>query len=228
MNRFGISVPLVVIAMLATRPAVAQFAPYPARVNQQRGATVGGLAGAALGAIIGDNSGEAGAGAAIGGVVGAVAGGVLGNAADKERAYAAGGGITAPRPVYRSGPVYPSRVPVRSVPVQTVPAAVVTPQTAVGVSDVIQMSRSGLGSQVIINQIESRGVTHAVAVSDIIEMHRQGVAEHVITAMQRVGDGVSVAAAPVVVEPVVVTRPVAPRINVHHYHPHPRGFYRGF
>ena len=215
MSRFGLLTLVAALAWAGLAPtADAQFAPYPSRVNQQRGATVGGIAGAALGAIIGDNSGEAGAGAAIGGVAGAVAGGLLGNAADKERAYQQTRPVqVAPRPVYRP-PAYVPTTPVVAAPVA---------QPAVGVTDVIQMSRSGLGEQVIINQIRSRGVTHSVAVSDIIEMHRQGVTERVITTMQNQGE--SVVANPVVVEPVIVTRPAAPRVNVHHYHP-PRGYYR--
>lgn len=45
----------------------------------EKGAVIGGLGGAGLGAVIGNQSGNAGTGAVIGGVAGAVAGAVIGN-----------------------------------------------------------------------------------------------------------------------------------------------------
>lgn len=45
----------------------------------EKGAVVGGLGGAGLGAIIGNQSGHLAGGAAIGGVAGAVAGALIGN-----------------------------------------------------------------------------------------------------------------------------------------------------
>lgn len=211
----------VVSGLAFSSSAKAQFSTFPPRVQQQRGATVGGLAGAVIGAVIGDNNNEAGAGAAIGGVVGAVAGGVLGNAADKERAYVGSqqrGFVTPRSQTTFSPPQY------------------VAPQTAVGISDVIQMSRSGLSENVIINQIQSRGVTAQIQVPGILELHRQGVTENVITAMQAapvgpiaVAQNNQIAAPPqqvIVRERVVVPHPV----NVHHFHGGHRGYYyrRGF
>jgi uncharacterized protein YcfJ len=56
--------------------------------NTNAGAAIGGLSGAALGGIIGHQSGRALEGAAIGAAGGAVAGGLIGNAADqREREY---------------------------------------------------------------------------------------------------------------------------------------------
>lgn len=157
---------------IAPASALAQFG-GPSRVNQQRGATLGGLAGAVAGGLIGDNNGEAGAGAAIGGVIGAVTGGILGNATDKEAAYN-----------------NQQRVYARQ-------QQAVVAQSSVSISDVVSMSRSGLSENVIINQIQSRGVTAQPQVSDIIAMHQQGVNERVITAMQQANVGqVQVASAP--------------------------------
>lgn len=51
--------------------------------KKERGAVAGGLGGAAVGAIVGSQSGNAGAGAVIGGAAGAGAGGVIGNELDK-------------------------------------------------------------------------------------------------------------------------------------------------
>jgi uncharacterized protein YcfJ len=51
--------------------------------NAQTGAVVGGLGGAALGGIIGHQSGRGLEGAAIGGALGAVGGNAVGNAQDQ-------------------------------------------------------------------------------------------------------------------------------------------------
>lgn len=48
----------------------------------EKGAVIGGLGGAGLGAIIGNQSGQALGGAAIGGAAGAVAGAIIGNQMD--------------------------------------------------------------------------------------------------------------------------------------------------
>jgi outer membrane protein OmpA-like peptidoglycan-associated protein len=52
----------------------------------QKGAAIGGLSGAGLGAIIGSRSGHAGRGALIGGAAGALVGGVVGNYMDRQAA----------------------------------------------------------------------------------------------------------------------------------------------
>jgi len=57
----------------------------PAGPNTQRGAATGGLGGAALGGIIGHQSGRGLEGAAIGAAAGAAAGGLYGNARDQEQ-----------------------------------------------------------------------------------------------------------------------------------------------
>ncbi len=51
--------------------------------NAQTGAVVGGLGGAALGGIIGHQSGRGLEGAAIGGAIGAVGGNAIGNSQDQ-------------------------------------------------------------------------------------------------------------------------------------------------
>jgi len=50
----------------------------------ERGAAVGGVGGAALGGIVGSQSGRTGGGALIGGAAGAGAGALIGNQLDKE------------------------------------------------------------------------------------------------------------------------------------------------
>lgn len=180
MHRIAFTFGLVCLAF-ATTPSTtsAQYIPgqpYPApngRVNQQRGATLGGIAGAVAGGLIGDNNGEAGAGAAIGGVLGAVTGGILGNAADKETTYQ-----RQQNAVARQQNAYAQQQQV----------AVVN-QSAVSIGDVVSMSRSGLSDSVIINQIQTRGVLTQPQVADIISLHQQGVSETVITTMQTAPTG---------------------------------------
>ena len=53
--------------------------------DAQTGAVVGGLLGAAAGAVVGHQSGERDAGAAIGAGVGALGGYVIGNESDKQK-----------------------------------------------------------------------------------------------------------------------------------------------
>lgn len=57
----------------------------PAGPNTQRGIATGGLAGAAVGGIVGHQSGRGLQGAAIGAAGGAAAGGLFGNARDQEQ-----------------------------------------------------------------------------------------------------------------------------------------------
>ncbi len=184
-----------------------------AQVQTQRGAAMGGLAGAVVGGIIGDKNNEAGAGAAIGGLVGAVTGGVLGNAADKQQT------IDQQRYYYQQ----------QQRQLRNVEAT----QAAVSTADVVTMTRSGLSENVIINQIQQRGVQQRLEVSDIIALHQQGVTESVITAMQNSVTGVQrvaraeapavqprvVAPAPVIVEEHYVL-PHYPPPRYRHYHHH--------
>lgn len=202
---------IVVVALLIAIPSSAK-----AQHNTQRGATFGGITGAIAGAIIGDNNNEAGAGAAIGGAIGAVAGGLLGNASDKDNAL-------------RQQQYYQSRQ-------QYATSAYASPQPlgAVSFADVISMSRSGVGDNVILNQIQTRGVQRQPVVSDIISLHQQGVSETVIGAMQQAPTASQLAAAPVAApRPTIVESPVIvqPRIRtygvpVYHGYPHRGHVYR--
>lgn len=59
----------------------------PAGPSTQRGAVAGGLLGAAAGAVVGHQSGNALEGAAVGGALGAGTGAVLGNSQDQKNGY---------------------------------------------------------------------------------------------------------------------------------------------
>lgn len=184
--------------------------PLSAQTNQQRGATFGGLAGAIAGGLIGDHNDEAGAGAAIGGVVGAVAGGILGNAADKDAAIAR-----------QEAAYYQAQ---RNQQYAQQQAAI--RQSAVTLNDVINMSRSGLSDQVIVNQVRQRGYLGKLSVADIIALHEQGVSETVITTLQSTGPATArpvQPAQPTYQPPTVVRQHIhrpAPIIIEEHVLPH--------
>lgn len=161
---------------------------------RRRGVILGGLAGAAVGAAIGDKGNNETTGALVGGALGAIAGGKIGS--DKDRRiehnhqYHSGhqhnghyyttplpyGGhhgyqnIAPAYPVYRQ-PLYPQPIP------------------AVTTADVIQMQRRGLSEATMIRLIQTHGVAIKPSVSEVIDMHEFGVSERVIAAMQ--GDTVS-------------------------------------
>jgi uncharacterized protein YcfJ len=202
MKSFVFRMPLVV-ASFASLALTGDLSTARAQ-NTQRGAILGGLGGAVVGALIGDHNDKAGAGAAIGGAIGAVSGAVLGNARDKE--------IVAQQQrqrYYTEQRVYTQQ--------QQEYAQV---QSAVSISDVITMCRSGLSDSVVINQIQSRGVQQQLQVSDIIAMHQQGVSDVVITSMQsaRVGGTPAIVQpAPVVVQQTPIY--VQERVIVPSYHP---------
>jgi Glycine zipper len=157
---------------------------------QQRakdGAVLGGLAGAVIGGVVGHQNDESTEGILIGGAVGAIAGGLAGHAQDKviarERCYQ--------QQIYNQQVQLQNQQQTRIVRVQ--PSQVVTqtqtqvvtvPSPYVTVDDVLTMSRSGLGDQVIINHIQANGVQRRLQVKDILFMHQQGVSEPVMTAMQ--------------------------------------------
>lgn len=182
----------------------------------QRGATLGGLAGAVAGGIIGENNGRAGRGAVIGGALGAVTGGLLGNAADKDAEWAR-------RQAYQQH-WQQEQWRTQQQASQSV--------GAVSVQDVISMSRSGLGDHVIINQIRVRGVQRTPQVSDIITMHEQGVREAVIASMQEArtaGPGGVPATTPHAPAPgqvIIREREVLPYYPLPRYYgPHPRDYW---
>ena len=74
--------------LLATASLLNLTSCQDAGPNTNTGAVIGGLAGAGLGAIIGNQSGRPLEGAAIGGAVGAIGGGALGNAQDQRNRQA--------------------------------------------------------------------------------------------------------------------------------------------
>ncbi len=182
----------------------------------ESGAAIGGIGGALAGAAIGKHNGETAAGALIGGAVGLVTGAAIGNAADardRRQAYAH-----------------------QQWQYQAQQAQQAQLASAVSSTDVISMSRNGLGEDVIINHIRQNGVQRRPDVHEVISLHKQGVGERVIAAMQTASVGspayaAPAAATPYVARPVIVeqhhyVRPsywdCPPYYHHHYYHPRPR------
>jgi len=157
--------------------------------NTQSGALAGGGVGTVAGALIGGASGHAGEGALIGAAAGAITGGLAGNAADarEERDAAV---------------AHAQYEHARS---QAIAQAVTE-------SDVITMTRNGVGDEVIINSIRTRGCRWNSAPENVIALKQQGVSDRVITAMQNTGLHPAVAA-PLPPPPAVVYAPPPPPVG---------------
>ncbi len=156
--------------------------------NTQRGAVLGGLTGAAAGAIIGNQNREAGAGAAIGGALGLVAGSILGRTEDQrvQDAYA----FQQQQNAYLA-------------------------QRALSPADVVQLTLSRVSDPVIIGAIRNHGVQRPLEVADIVYLSQNGVSDQVIQAMQAIGSSSFSAAGQMVVTrpvPVAVPRYVGPPV----------------
>ena len=73
-----------IILSILTAATISSCASGP---GAQQGAVIGGLGGAAVGGIIGSQSGRGLEGAAIGGALGALGGNAIGNSQDRRRGY---------------------------------------------------------------------------------------------------------------------------------------------
>jgi outer membrane lipoprotein SlyB len=190
-------------SLLAFFAMVVVCSPAYAQRHTERGALLGGLSGALLGAALGDNNGEGAEGALIGGAIGLFSGAVLGSSVDREEAH-----WQARQNYHRS----------------------VQRAQAVSMTDVVQMTQTGLSDHVIMNQIRQRGVQRKIIVPDVIYLHQHGVSDAVITTMQQSPVAATFAVRhqpappPVIIERhhYVAPAPYWPR---HYYSPH--SHYRG-
>ncbi len=167
---------LVGLAMaLVAQSTVAAQQPQGTR----NGAVIGGVSGAVIGGIIGKQNDEIPEGALIGGAVGAVAGGLLGHGYDqRQRAYQQQQWSQPPQHYHRHPTNYNTY---RTVPTRTT----VVPNPGVTISDVLAMTRNGVGESVIINHIYATGLQRRIDTNEIISLHQQGVSENIINAMQQ-------------------------------------------
>ncbi len=132
--------------------------------NTESGTLVGTGLGATAGALIGNVSGHAGGGALIGAAAGALTGALAGNAEDarEERDEAV---------------AHAQYANARSHALAE----------AVTASDVITMSRSGVGDDVIVNSIRTRGCRWNSSPDNVIALKQYGVSDRVIETMQNTG-----------------------------------------
>ena len=185
MFRYWLTVGLGISVSLATMIS----STYGQRARE--GVAVGGVAGAIAGGIIGHQNDETPEGALIGGAIGALAGGLIGRSQDDAIA----------RENYYRQQAYQHRQQQM--------------QAAVSVSDIVQMSRSGVSESLIINHLNSRGVMRRLETRDIIALHQQGVSEGVIDAIQRAPIAGSTPPATRTVVREVAPRPVVVRREYH-------------
>jgi len=192
-HRFGLAHQLLGVALgfcLTGDSLAQQFGAPRTHTNTKRGALIGGVAGAAIGGVVGNQKDRAGKGALIGGAVGAIAGAVIGNEKDKQVAR-------QPQPYqYYHGSPGTYYVPSHSTHVHSSQPVYVTPQTyasapssnvarrPVAVTEVISMTRSGVSDSIIISHIRTNGVVARPSTNDIVTMAQQGVSNSVIAAMQ--------------------------------------------
>ncbi len=177
--------------------------------NARTGSVAGGLTGGAIGALAGADSHRSLEGAAIGALAGATLGGVLGDQVDQDIAH-----VNAEQQAYVDA----------------------TRRNAVTLDQVIQMTVSGLGDELIANQIKTKGVIAPLSTSDLIMLKNNGVSDRVIAAWQETPPAASVRppryAPPPVVERVHVVEPYWPpqcwSPPPRHYHGRRAGLYMRF
>lgn len=210
---------------LTTAVVILVSSPCLAQSRTQNGATLGGVAGAVIGGIIGHQNDETPEGAIIGGAVGAITGGLIGRAQDNE--------VSRQR-AYQEQAYYQARQ-------QAYLEQQAIANAGVSMADVINMSRSGISEAVIISHMQGKGVQRRLEVSDIIALHQQGVSDTLISVMQQAPLATQLSAAvaqgrQVVVQPqpsvIVREQPViyrSPVIVEEFYRPYPvhRHYHRG-
>jgi len=128
--------------------------------NTERGALAGGAVGTAGGAAIGALTGRPLLGAAIGGLGGTATGALIGNGADKDEKRD------------------------RDIAQATALADAQAAQHRLGITDVIELSKTGQNDQVIINQIRSTRSTFQLSAADLNLLKTNGVSDRVIAEMQ--------------------------------------------
>jgi outer membrane lipoprotein SlyB len=180
----------LIIMFAATGLAVATSGCQSLGPNAAQSGAFGGLTGSVAGAAIGASEGKAAEGALIGGLTGATVGTVAGDAVDRQ--------------------IERERAEFQQFQNEQRQAAITTDQ-------IIQMTHSGLSSDVIARQIHNQGVVNHPSINELILLKNQGVDDLVINAMQSA--------------PIAGHRPPAaprcvpacgPPVIVEHYAPFPR------
>lgn len=128
--------------------------------NTAAGTGIGAALGAGTGLAVGAATGNPKTGAAVGGLIGAGLGGALGAEADE-------------------------RDRERSTQVAVAQAQAQAAQTQMGMTDVVELCKSGAAPQVVINQIRGTGSRFNLSTADIQYLTANDVPQDVIAAMQQ-------------------------------------------
>jgi len=162
--------------------------------HADRGALLGGLTGAGAGAIVGDAVGNTAGGALVGAGLGAIAGGAIGSGLDEVEAR--------------------NRAQIEQQLGRTLPTGGVT------VADAINMTRSGVDPELIVNHIRTNGAAQKLSANDLISLQQAGIDKQVIGALQT-------ASPP---QPVAYAVPPPGVIVEEHYYgpPPPRRYYHPY
>jgi outer membrane lipoprotein SlyB len=214
-----LATPGLLALLTSSEPSAAQqyyYQPPPSYYQNDTatGAVVGGGLGAVTGALVGGKD-HRGGGALIGAGVGALTGGLIGNAADAadQRAAATGSAVVAQ-------------------------ANAQVAALAVTNFDLVEMTRAGVGEDVIISTIRSRGGRFDLSPNGLIALKQSGVSDRVVMAAQSSTPGAfAPAAAPAIIgpPPVMYVQP-APVVRFysgpswgyhHHFYHHPHHHGRG-
>ena len=142
------------------------------RPNTTAGGLLGGTTGGILGGAIGSRQGKTEEGALIGAVAGSITGATLGNQTDR-----------------RNDQIQQQEIAYAQSAQQAAQAA---QQSAVTFGQVIEMTRSGLSDELIINQINAAGIAQRPVTDDLIQLKQNGVSDNVIREMQTLGSRVNV------------------------------------
>jgi surface antigen len=143
----------------------------------------GGLIGGAAGAGVGAAA-AGGKGAVVGGLIGMLTGGLIGNSIDQKEKQQREAELAAAQ----ARPVAPP----------------------LGITDVMQMTRTGATDPVIINQIRATNSTYQLSTEDIRLLQTNGVSQAVIIEMQNHPPVVRVVQQPVYVRPAPTVYYVQP------------------
>lgn len=133
--------------------------------HTQNGALVGTGVGALGGALIGQHNGHTGRGAALGALAGGVGGALLGNAQDSRDE--------------RDAAIAQAHYSEQ----QRQAAA-----TALTNADLVRMAQSGVGDEVIVQSVRSRGGSFDLRPDAIIALKQSGVSDRVLVEIQKAGE----------------------------------------
>lgn len=156
--------------------------------TSEKGTLLGAVAGGGAGAAIGKKSGNPIVGAVVGSLGGAIVGNVIGDRVEQRRAAE-----TYYQPRYQQS--YQTYYQQPPQPVYRNPG--------VTLDQVIQLTRSGVGDDLIISHVQQNGFQQALTTNDLILLKNQGVSDRVIFALQRPTTYAAPAARPIQYAPPV-------------------------